>query len=556
MTTRRFDSLGWVSGIALALSIGVGCVGDIGDGADVDGPENGPLSCEDGGIHGSARPLGRLSPIQYESTIRDLFGDDGFTADLGAGGDIITESEVRELRDSAERIVSRSASWTKPVFPCDLATDGGEACASDFLAGFATRAFRRPLTDAERTSLLGVYANARASSMTFQESMEMLLQVVLQSPAFVYKFEAGEADASATTRKLTSYEVASRLSYFLWDTMPDDALFAAAESGELAEADGLATHARRLLEDPRAEKAVQRFMSSWLQLDGGVLHNPLEETEKDAALYPEFGAELRDAMRVETEAFVRRAFFENKGSLEELLSARYAYVNGPLAALYGVAGPADAETWAWVELDPAQRAGILTRSAFLTVLSTKNVTAPIRRGVWVVEELLCTDLGEPPANANNVAVEGGVVDGELRSVRQDVDARTMSGQCASCHGIINPIGFTFESYDAIGRWQTEEVTSGLPVDASGAITTSGDVDGPVNGAVELSSKLSSSEKVRSCFAERWYQQAIGEELGELDQCALDDIQAQFAEGGSMQDLVLSIIASDAFRYLNVSEAGQ
>jgi hypothetical protein len=132
----------------------------------------------------------------------------------------------------------------------------------------------------------------------------------------------------------------------------------------------------------------------------------------------------------------------------------------------------------------------------------------------------------------------------------------MSGQCASCHGIINPIGFAFESYDAIGRWQTEEVTSGLPVDASGAIATSGDADGPVTGAVELSTKLASSEKVRSCFAERWYQQAIGEELGELDQCALDDIQAGFAEGGSMQDLVLSIIASDAFRYLNVPEAGQ
>jgi hypothetical protein len=333
--------------------------------------------------------------------------------------------------------------------------------------------------------------------------------------------------------------------------MPDDALLAAAESGELDEAESLSAHAKRLLDDPRAEHAVQRFMSEWLQLDGGVLHNALEEVEKDPTLYPEFNPSLRADMRTETEAFVKRAFFEENGSLEDLLSANYAYVNGPLAALYGVEGPVDADTWEWVQLDPAQRGGILTRSAFLTVLSTKNVTSPIRRGVWVIEEMLCSELGTPPPNANDVSVDGGIVDGEARTVRQDVTARTMTGECANCHGIINPVGFAFENYSAIGRWQTEEVTSGLPIDSSGAIATTGDVDGPVNGAVELSSKLASSAKVRTCFAERWYKQAIGEELGDLDTCSLDDIEASFVEGGSMHDLVLSIIASDAFRYINV-----
>ena len=384
----------------------------------------------------------------------------------------------------------------------------------------------------------------------------MLLQVVLQSPGFIYLFEAGEGDASATSRKLKSYEVASRLSYFLWDTMPDDALIAAADGGELDDPEGLQAQAKRLLDDPRAERAVQRFMSSWLQLDGGVLHNALEEVEKDAALYPQWNPALQAAMRVETEAFVKRAFFEQNGSLEELLSAKYAYVNGPLADVYGVEGPANADTWEWVELDAQERGGILTRSAFLTVLSTKTVTAPIRRGVWVVEEMLCSELGDPPANANDVVVEGGVVDGELRTVRQDVIARTTSGECASCHSIINPVGFTFENYDAIGQWQSEEATSGLPVDASGAIQTSGDVDGPVLGAVELSNKLASSARVRECFAERWYKTAIGKDLGDLDTCSLGDIQSSFVQGGSMKDLVLTIIASDAFRYINVTEVSQ
>ena len=555
MITRPLGAtrLAWVL-VAAAASVSAGCIGNIGDGdagRGVDGPGSETASCEDGGIHGAARPLRRLSPSQYENTVRDLFGDEGFTTDMAEGVDIISESEVRSLRDEAERIAGRKASWTKPVFPCDITTDAGEGCVNDFIGSFAPRAFRRPLSDAERTQLFNVYTTARAASMTYEEAMEMLLQVVLQSPAFVYMFEAGEGDATATTRKLKSFEVASRLSYFLWDTMPDDALLAAAESGELDEVDGLSGQAKRLLDDPRAEHAVQRFMSEWLQLDGGLLHNALEELEKDPTLYPEFDQELRAAMRIETEAFVKRAFFEENGSLEDLLSANYAYVNGPLAALYGVQGPSDADTWEWVQLDPAQRGGILTRSAFLTVLSTKNVTSPIRRGVWVIEEMLCSELGTPPPNANDVSVEGGVVDGELRTVRQDVTARTTDGECANCHSIINPVGFTFENYDGLGRWQTEEITSGLPIDASGAIATTGDVDGPVNGAVELSSKLASSTKVRTCFAERWYKQAIGKELGDLDTCSLDDIEAAFVEGGSMHDLVLSIIASDAFRYVNV-----
>ncbi len=548
---RRLPAL-----LGLTACLAAGCIGDIGDpGEGGPGPENGPLVCDDGNVHVAVRPLRRLSSVQYVNTVRDLFGDPDFDAELDEGEDIISEREVRQLRDAAEAIIDRSSSWTRPVYPCDISGAGSDSCVSDFIDGFATRAYRRPLTDAERAKLVSVFQTAR-ETLSFEESMQTLLQVVMQSPGFLYMFEAGSGDSEDGVRALSSHEVASRLSYFLWNTMPDDELMGVAESGELEDPTVLSAEADRLLRDPRAEYTVQRFMSGWLQLDGGVLHNALEETEKDATLYPEYSPELRAAMRTETEAFIRRTFLEEDGTLEDLFSAKYAYVNGPLAALYGVPGPSDADTWEWVELDGAERGGLLTRAAFLTVLSTKNVTAPIRRGVWVLEEMMCTELGEPPANANNVAVEGGVVDGELLSVREDVALRTGGDGCSSCHSVINPIGFTFEHYDAIGRWQTSEVTSGLPVDASGTIATSGDVDGDVEGALELSSKLAGSSKVRGCFADRWYRQALGGEISDLDQCSLEEIQARYSAGGSMRELVLGIVTSDAFRYLNTAETEQ
>jgi hypothetical protein len=546
MTHRplRFRGLG----AAAMLVLGVGCIGDIGDpGEDgPGGPENGPLICTDGGVHVARHPLRRLTATQYQNTIRDLFGDADFEAELDEGEEIISEREVRQLRDGAEVIIGRSSAWTKTVFPCDIEGAADQQCLSDFLEGFAARAYRRPLGDDERAELVAVYEETLTIG-TFREAMESVLQVVLQSPALVYMFEAGAPDAEPI-HLLTDHEIASRLSYFLWNTTPDDELLAAAAAGDLQDKEGLSTQTKRLLADPRADFAVQHFMSGWMQLDGGVLHHPLEEAEKDPALYPEFDAELVSAMRTETQAFIRRTF-EEEGSFEDLLTARYAYVNGPLATLYGVSGPTDASTWEWVDLDKAQRAGLLTRAAFLTTFSTKNVTAPIRRGVWVLREMLCAGLGDPPPNVNNIPPEGGNVDGEELTVRQDVAGKTSSNDCAACHGLINPIGFTFENYDAIGRWQMEEVTSGLPIDASGHLPQSEDI----TGAVALSSELAVMDEARNCFAERFYQAAISETLDDADKCSLGAIQERFADGGSMRDLVVEIITSDAFRYVNVEE---
>lgn len=529
-----------------------GCIGNIGDDGAGNGvlDDNRPQSCGYAAADVAVMPLRRLNAAQWLQTVRDLTGDPTFDAALDDDPDVITERTVRQLRDAAEMVIYRRAEWTEEVFPCDTTGSEDMACFDAFLDGFVSRAFRHPVTSDDKQWLGDVYASARAEG-SFEESMNVVLQVVLQAPQVVYMYERG-VSGDDETRRLTDHEVATRLSYFLWGTTPDDTLLAAARNGELQDDAGLRSQAERLLDDPRAEAVVQRFVSQWLQIDGGQLHHALEDVTKDETLFPEMSPELLAAMRVETEAFVRRTFFDEGGSFADLLSANYAYVNGPLAELYGVDGPTDADTWEWVTLPADQRAGLFTRAAFLTVLSTKTVTAPIRRGVWVVEEALCDELGTPPPNANDVEVEGNANPGEELTVREDVVAKTSDTECKGCHSVINPVGFAFESYDALGRWQTDEVTSGLPVDSSGEILGS-DVDGPVSGPIELNDKLAQSADVRGCFAERWVSTALSAADVELDECSATTIEEAFSETGNMRELIVAIIESDAFRYINTSD---
>lgn len=553
LTLNRFSVL--LPALAAALAVGQGCVGNIGDGGAEgagDVPGSAPQTCGGEVVAVESIPLRRLNAEQYLNTLRDLTGDEGLTFELEDMEGVITERAVRQLRDLSELVVERSADWTREVFPCDVSGPEDNACVDAFISDFGARAFRRPLDEAEQTWLRGVYDGV-ISDASFQEALEVVLQVMLQSPQTVYMFEAGHGDVVAGEMKaLTQYEIASRLSYFVWNSMPDEGLFAAAADGKLATPEGLRAEAERLLADPRAGHNVQRFFSGWLQLDGGQLHHALESTDKDDTLYPEYGPALQAAMRAETEAFIQRTFFEEGGSFDKLFTGTYAYVNSDLAAVYGVDAPSGGD-YGWVDLDPSERAGLFTRAAFLTVLSTANVTAPIRRGVWIMEEALCNALGEPPANVDDSPVEGGDVGGETLSVREDVERRTADSECQACHGFINPIGFAFENYDAIGRYQTEEVTSGLPVDSSGEIKAS-DVDGAVADALELSEKLASSDQVRGCFASHWSAAALGGgEEAALDTCSKQQIETKFAETGDMRELLISIIQSNAFRFINISD---
>lgn len=514
-----------------------------------------PAGCGGAAPSVAPRPLRRLTPAQYENTMRDLLGDPGFVADYDATEALITERAVRQLRDGAERALSRRSEWSADVFPCDIEGPSDDACAEAFIEQFAPRAFRRPLLDEERQWLNDVYLDARGE-LGFTDAMEVLAATVLQAPAVIYLGEQGTAvaDGPDTLRRLTDHELASRLSYFLWDTMPDEALRQAADAGELLTEDGLRAQVERLLADSRAQERIGRLLWSWMQLDGGMLHFSLEEADKRADLYPEYGPALQEAMRLELKAFVADVL-QGDGSFDTLMTSPRAYVNGPLATLYGVQdGPVGEDEWAWVELPAEQRAGVLTRAAFLSVFANTAAQSPIRRGTFTLEEVLCFELGDPPPDVDDTPIDGEDPDGgEAMTVREATEARTGEGQCRGCHSVINPVGYAFEHYDAIGRWQDEEVVSGLPVDASGLLQGS-DVDGSVQGAVELSQTLAGSAQVRACFAERWLEEALGGELGALDECAQDRVTEAFTASGDMRELVTAIVLSDGFRHVNLADA--
>jgi hypothetical protein len=569
----------WLLAAACALASGCysgrgdgsGSAADGGDGtagADDggDGSADGADDAADDGEPGACaaeiapQPLRRLTPLQYQNTIRDLFGDPDFEASYADEAEVTTQLGVRQFRTDAEQVLSRRDQWTLPVFPCDVAGSADDACVDALITDFGRRALRRPVDDETRAWLRASYDTAIAEGLPFADAMDVLLATILQAPELAYRFEVGEPVEGQpdTLRRLDDHELASRLSYFMWDTLPDAELFAAADAGELTTDSGLRAQVERMLADPRSEGKLQHFVSTWLQLDGGQLHLPLEESFKDAELFPEYDAPLQAAMRDELEALVHRVFYDEDGAFERLFVSRDAYVNGALADLYGVAnGPMDDDTWAWVELPEDQRAGLLTRAAFLTVFAAARPQSPIRRGVFVIEEMLCLPLGEPPPNANDTPVDGGEGEDDMgnpvvRTVREDVELRTQTGTCNDCHSVINPVGFTLEHYDAIGRWQDTEVVSGLPVDASGSLI--GDVAGPVNGGVELSTQLAQSEDVRECFADRWLSQALGVEGDAIDSCTQGAVRQAFVETGDMRELIAAIVLSDAFRFINTAEA--
>ncbi|MDQ3032835.1 MAG: DUF1592 domain-containing protein [Myxococcota bacterium] len=534
--------------------------------------ERTPLVCGEGRISAGRGLLRRLTPREYTSTVRALLADPAASPALSTDtGEVISLLEVDELHVSAEQLAARDAERTEPLYPCDVSGAIDDACAHTLIADFGRRAFRRPLTVEEITWLRGVYDRARAelasvSSAPEADAMSVVVQVILQSPQLLYVHEHGVVDPTlpADVRRLDGYERATRLSFFLWGETPDDALLDAAEAGELDTPDGVRANAQRLLMDERAQANVVRFFVDWLELDGTTLHQSLEENPKSPERFPIDGPELRTAMRREIEALVSRVFFEDDASFQTLMTTRDAYVNGSLATLYGVeGGPSDDATYAWVELDPAERAGLFTRAAFLSLYSGGDVQSPIRRGVFLLENVLCNELGEPPPNASDVPITGGASDGSrtVLSVREHVDARTIEagGVCAGCHSVINPAGFTLERYDALGGYQLEEVhldADGrevrLPVDSSGQLVGS-DVEGALADGVALADGLATSRRARDCLAERFVTTALGRHPSSEDACAVERVQERFAETDDMRELVLGIVTSDAFLYIRSEE---
>ncbi len=559
-------------GVAAALAILPSCysglVGSDGhdsQGATEDaGDEGGPASesgapagvCDEPSVDTS--PLRRLTRSQYDNTVSDLLGvagtpsaaiasDEKVGAFFSNASAPVAELIVEQYMRVAEELAQTATANLDALVPCDHVADP-LGCGATFVEAFGLRAFRRPLTPDERTAMIALFELGHAEG-GFASGFTLVVEAFLESPQFLYHLEFGlEPELPATDSgdvvALDSFELASRLSYFLWDSMPDDALFDAASADELDTPQRLRAQAERMLADPRAAAAIANFHMQWLRLD------KLAELEKNATAYPTFSPELRAAMAAETARFADHVIRFDDGRLETLLTASYSLLDEPLFALYQLERPADHDPAIPVELDPSQRAGLLTHASVLATHAHADQSSPVHRGVFVRENLLCQPLAPPPPDVDVVPPE---LDPNA-STRERFERHRSDPSCNGCHSLIDPLGFGFEHYDGIGAFRTDE--GGKPIDASGEVVGGDAPDNTFDGAIELGQRLAQSELVRTCVAQQWFVYGFGRLRGEGDDCSFDQLRTSFAESGhNVRELLLAIVMTDSFRYRRI-EGGQ
>jgi hypothetical protein len=497
-------------------------------------------------------PLRRLTTEELNHTLRDLFvGVDvpavAVTEDPGKGfaqdaaHQTVSDLGVEELRagvnEVAAAVAARVAIDPAVLLPRAPGRDveGARVVVDEWLQTFLPRAFRRPVAEDERTTFVDFFA-ARAAADNVDVALQLVLQAILQSPSFLYRLElegTGKADARGRV-PVSSIEMATRLSYFLWNTMPDDALLQAGIDGSLATPEGLLAQAQRLLDDPRSMDAIQSFHRQWLDFDRVL------RTNKDPGRFPQYNEFLRQAMRREADRFVELVF-QTDGKLRTLLTSRQTRILPGLGPIYGVTATEDD---ALVTLPP-ERSGILTQAQFLAARAHTVEGSPVLRGVFVLERLLCSS---PPPPSGNVDITPPSADepGAPATNRARYAAHVDQVTCKSCHAPIDGIGFGFEGFDAVGHFRTTD--GDQPVDTSGSLEATA-VGGTFDGAAALGEILADSPVVADCVARQWFRFANGRiEDRDADDTDLQALKAALvANDGDVRALLLSIVQSDAFR---------
>ena len=524
--------------------------------------------------------LRRLNRAEYNNTIRDLMGVDFSPAadfpldEVGYGfdniGDVLSLSPIlmEKYLAAAERIVSQAVLSELPGCPPllseSLARPSPKTLAPDrhskkstraeetdlefarrFLAAFVPRAYRRPASSEEIKRLLDLAANARGQNANREESVGIAVQAVLASPSFLYRWELdpkvedGDSQNSggAAVRSLTPYEFASRLSYFLWSSMPDDDLFALAAAETLLEPSVIEAQVRRMLADPKAKALAINFAGQWLQF------RQIETIAPDPELFPAFDEELRQAMRRESELFFEAVMREDR-SILEFLDADFTFVNARLADHYQIAGEFGAE-FQRVRLDAqSMRGGILTQAGTLALTANPTRTSPVIRGKWVLEQILGTPPPPPPPDVEEL--EESREASAAASLRERLEIHRSQAECAVCHAKMDPIGFAFENFDAIGAWR--DLDGPFPIDASGELP-----DGRrFNGPKELIDILKTEETFPRTVVEKMLTFALGRGLEYYDKCAIDEILAAANKADfRFSALVIAVVMSDPFQKVSL-----
>ena len=491
--------------------------------------------------------LRRLTVEQYRNSLADILGNgltlpselepdtaqNGFYA-IGASRATISPAAAEKFERAAYDVAAQAlAPARRATFVgCTPKAASDSACARQFLEKVGKRAFRRPLTAAESTRYVALADNAAKALNDFHAGLEFALAGLLQSPNFLFRIELGEPDPSDASRlRYADYELASRLSYTLWNTTPDATLLDAAERGELVTPKGLSREIDRLLADARTERALDSFHAERLGLA------ELAQLSKADSLYNGLNDELRAALRDD----VLRTLAELGRGGQDFSAAfdtRIAFVNKPLAAIYGVAS--SATDLVKVELpDSAERAGLLGKPAFLALNAHSDETSPTLRGKYIRERVLCESIGAPPPNVVPVLAEP---DPNAPTMRDRLKTHAKDATCNACHSKMDPLGLALEHFDAIGRYRQD--------DHGHALDTTGDLDGRAfDGALELAELLRDDPRTAGCVARQLYRYATAHVETDGEASQIDRLIAGFeASGHDFRALLSQVVQSDGFRY--------
>jgi hypothetical protein len=551
------------AGLLGVLTMGIACTGKIGEGsgngagvAPGTGGDRPPPSLGQPPDPPPGAPADepgeavfrRLTRVEYNNTIRDLLGDTsapaeafpGDTQSAGSGfgkGGIVGGVDAERIFEASEKVAGEAVSKRlASLLPCKSvpATEAEQnQCAQDFIAQFGRRAYRRPLASEETQALYDLYTRQRAETKhDFPNAIRVVLSAMLMSPNFLYRWELAPKAAikEGAFIRFNSYEIASRLSYLMWASMPDDGLFAAAEANKLQTPDQIESEARRMLKDPKTADTLAEFFVQWLDATG------LPDNKKNPELYKGYTPQLVQAMLKETREFASDLLMKGDGRLQSLLTSPKGFVDAGLAAVYK-AGTATGPT----ALNEAQRAGILTQATFLAAHAKADETYPIGRGKTVADRLLCRDLPLPPDDIPDPKPPAEGLTTRERFAEHGVNP------CAfACHSVIDPLGFAFENYDAIGGWRTTD--QGKPVDATGTINIDG-ADKKFNNAIELTRHLAASQEVMDCMARQWFRYALRKKERTGDEPSLKWAQEVFRKSeGDLRELVVALTKTRSFTH--------
>lgn len=501
--------------------------------------------------------LRRLTRAEYSNTLGDLLGTslrpgdslpvDEMVEGLDSVGSALSfalihlETMEGELGVLLDELFARDTDDPKRTEVLVCPPSGEDtACTRDILSTFARRAFRRPILETEVDALVSLVASSKEAGNGFEESLKAGLKAVLLSPHFIFRVELSDDAGSTEPKRLGSHEFATRLSYFLWSTMPDDELAQLADSGDLMDETVLRAQLARMLSDPKIERGLtENFAGQWLPL------RRLPEVTFDATLFPDFSDSLRVAAAQETELFFGTLIKEDL-PLDSLLTAGFTFVNPQLADHYEILDveartieDVEGTEFSRIQTDGTQRGGILTHASILMATSQPARTSPVKRGIWVLEQLLCS----PPPPVPSTLEIGDLLPSPDATTREVLELHRADPGCASCHSVIDPLGFGLEDFDGIGTYRTTE--NGRAVDASGILN-----DVPFVGSQELIPLIAEDERLAECIAQQLLTYAVGRNFHEPAAKKYARALAQHATlagHDTWRQFITAVVMSEAFQ---------